>query len=46
MFNPHTKFEFSTITCYEDMKATQYVEIVVVWGGEGHQQCHHSIEHN
>jgi len=20
MFNPHTKFEVSTITCYEDMK--------------------------
>ena len=49
-FNPHTKFEVSMITCYEDMRvATQNVEIVVVWafgvvrGTQGHQQCHRSI---
>ena len=32
MFNPHTKFEVSTITCYEDMKGNGNEEIVVLWG--------------
>jgi len=51
MFNPHTKFEVSTITCYEVQiwKATQNVEIVAVLGclgvTQGHRQCRHSIVH-
>jgi len=31
-FSPHAKFEVSMVTCHEDMKGIQNVEIVVVWG--------------
>jgi len=35
MFNPHTKFEMSTITCYEEMKGNakwkQILVRVTIW---------------
>jgi len=33
MFNPHTKFKVSTITCYEDMKGNVKCRNCDVWGG-------------
>jgi len=49
MFNPDTKFEVSTITCYEDMNSNTKCRNcgVLGWLGatQGHRQCSHSIEH-
>jgi len=49
MFNPHTNFEVSTNTCYEDMKGNAkcrncgHLEYLGVT--QGHRQCRHSLEH-
>jgi len=47
IINPHTKFEVSTFTQYEDMKGNAKCRIDVVWELEvttGYRQCHHSID--
>jgi len=48
MFNQHTKFEVSMITCYEDMKGNAKCRNCggLEWLGvtQGHRQCRHSIE--
>jgi len=38
VFNPHTKLEVCTITCYKDIKAMQNVEIVVFRVVKGHSR--------
>jgi len=49
MFNSHTKFEVSMITCYEDMKGNAKCRncgrLRYLWVTQGHRQCRHSIEH-
>jgi len=49
MFNPCTKFEVSTSTCYEDMKGKTICRNCGGFGllgvTQGHQQCRHSMDY-
>jgi len=43
MFNPHTKFEVSTIACNEDMKGNANVKILILSHPLGDLEVTHSV---
>jgi len=46
VFNPRTKFEVSTITCYEDIKGNAKCSNCGRLGAtQSHRQCRHSMEY-